>query len=96
MTSYKHAEAVDMMIEIPLIESHDEVSLDDTWRMEDEERRNRINQDDMGKKEVDEERPKSIRDRIANMKGEQHAHEEAKLIQEAFQSNRRYDIDMAS
>ncbi|KAK3825315.1 MAG: hypothetical protein J3Q66DRAFT_327468 [Benniella sp.] len=92
MTSYKHVEAVDMMVEIPLIESHDEVSLEDIRRMEDEERRDRINQDDMGRKEIDEERSKSIRDRIAHMKGEQHAHEEAKLIQEAFHSNRRYDM----
>lgn len=81
-----------MRVEIPLIESHDEVSLHDIWRMEDEERRDRINQDGMGGAEVDEGRAKSIQDHITYMKGEQHAHEEAKLIQEAFQASRRYDM----
>ncbi|KAG0240640.1 hypothetical protein BGX31_001778 [Mortierella sp. GBA43] len=104
VTSFKQEEAIDMRVEIPLIESHDEVSLYDIWRMEDEERRDRINgqqqiQDQSGDDVVGTsgvengggggggEEPKSIRDHIAHMKGKQHAHIEARLIQEAMRSS---------
>jgi len=72
----------DMEVEIPLIEAHDQVLLQDIWRMEDEERRDRLN----GVTE-DHTAPKAessvgrVEDPIAHMKGEQHAHEEARLIQ---------------
>lgn len=53
-------------IEIPSIEAHDEIPLQDIWRMEDEERKDRL---------------------AAGAVGEQHAHEEARLIQEVIQAD---------
>ncbi|KAF9101480.1 hypothetical protein BGX27_011454 [Mortierella sp. AM989] len=80
------SQEADMTAEIPLIEAHDEIALQDIWRMEEEERRDRYNieggDDDGG----DVGRYGSIQDHIANMKGEQHAHEEANLIREILLS----------
>ncbi|KAF9144840.1 hypothetical protein BGX30_011338 [Mortierella sp. GBA39] len=71
----------DMNIEIPLIETRDEVPLQDIWRMEDEERKDRLN----GAEATTD--VASIEEHIAHMKGEQHAHEEARLIQEAIDAH---------
>ncbi|KAF9912958.1 hypothetical protein EC991_007572 [Linnemannia zychae] len=69
----------DMKVEIPLIETRDEVPLQDIWKMEDEERKDRLN--GAGSEKADDG---TIEEHIANMKGEQHAREEARLIQEAI------------
>ncbi|CAO3573090.1 unnamed protein product [Mortierella alpina] len=72
----------DMEVEIPLIEAHDQVLLQDIWRMEDEERRDRLNgvtEDHTASKA--ESSVGRVEDPIAHMKGEQHAHEEARLVQ---------------
>ncbi|KAF9544673.1 hypothetical protein EC957_011780 [Mortierella hygrophila] len=71
----------DMNIEIPLIETRDEVPLQDIWRMEDEERKDRLN----GAETTTD--VASIEEHIAHMKGEQHAHEEARLIQGAIDAH---------
>jgi hypothetical protein len=74
----------DMRVDIPLIETRDEVPLQDIWRMEDEERKDRLN-GAYGEAMSDG----SIEGHIRNMKGEQHAHEEARLIQDAIETHSR-------
>ena len=74
----------DMNVEIPLIETRDEVPLHDIWRMEDEERKDRLNGVEVTTDVGGETKGGSIEEHIAHMKGEQHAHEEARLIQEAI------------
>lgn len=73
-----------MNVEIPLIETRDEVPLQDIWRMEDEERKDRLNGVEATADVGGEIKGGSIEEHIAHMKGEQHAHEEARLIQEAI------------
>ncbi|KAF8939693.1 hypothetical protein BGZ58_008988 [Dissophora ornata] len=85
--SAEEAKVVDMTVEIPLIEAHDEVSLQDIWRMEDEERKDRINSNKSdingdGGAGGDDVMGSSIEDHITHMKGKEHAREEAKLIRE--------------
>ncbi|KAF9932898.1 hypothetical protein FBU30_007057 [Linnemannia zychae] len=70
--------ANDMSVNVPLIETHDEISLQDIWWMEDEERKDR-----MRDAEANVDRG-SVEEHIANMKGGQNAHREARLIQEAL------------
>lgn len=77
----------DMNVEIPLIETRDEVPLQDIWRMEDEERRDRLNGVETATDIAGETTGGSIEEHIAHMKGEQHAHEEARLIQEAIDAH---------
>ncbi|KAG0280417.1 hypothetical protein BGZ95_010232 [Linnemannia exigua] len=78
----------DMNVEIPMIETRDEVPLQDIWRMEDEERKDRLN--GAGASADGEtaggggDKGGSVEGHNANMKGEQHAHQEARLIQEAI------------
>ncbi|KAG0297457.1 hypothetical protein BGZ96_006413 [Linnemannia gamsii] len=83
----------DMSVEIPLIETRDEVPLQDIWRMEDEERKDRLNGVEMTTTNGDDyggtTGGESIEEHIAHMKGEQHAHEEARLIQEAIDAHSR-------
>ncbi|KAG0210687.1 hypothetical protein BGX33_004787, partial [Mortierella sp. NVP41] len=82
------SESADMSVEIPVIETHDEVSLQDIWRMEDEERKDRLNgvaTTDGGGESTTE--GGSNEEYIATMKGEQHAHEEARLVQEAIDAH---------
>ncbi|KAF9572436.1 hypothetical protein EC968_009914 [Mortierella alpina] len=75
----------DMEVEIPLIESHDHVVLQDIWRMEDEERRDRLSGETENSTASLEKLPAGcVENPIAHMKGEQHAHEEAKLIQQVL------------
>ncbi|KAF9124341.1 hypothetical protein BGW39_008280 [Mortierella sp. 14UC] len=76
------AEVDDMRVEIPMIETRDEIPLQDIWRMEDEERKDRLNG-----AERETAGGGSIEEHIANMKGEQHAHEEARLIHEAIDAH---------
>ncbi|KAG0313838.1 hypothetical protein BGZ99_008538 [Dissophora globulifera] len=83
-------EAYDMTVEIPLIEAHDEISLQDIWRMEDEERKDRMNHR-QSKTDVPadnstmvQENIEKLGDPLAQMKGEQHAHEEARLIKQVL------------
>ncbi|KAF9173880.1 hypothetical protein BGX20_001747 [Mortierella sp. AD010] len=66
----------DLVTDIPLIEVRDEISLQDIWRMEEDERRDRCG---------------SKQDHVSSMKGEQHAHEEARLIREILLRGRRHD-----
>ncbi|KAG0376476.1 hypothetical protein BGX24_007663 [Mortierella sp. AD032] len=76
----------DMSVEIPMIETRDEVPLQDIWRMEDEERKDRLNGAgaSAGGETAGGDGGGSIEEHIVNMKGEQHAHEEARLIQEVI------------
>ncbi|KAF8947148.1 hypothetical protein BGZ47_010166 [Haplosporangium gracile] len=78
------AEEDDMNVEIPLIETRDEVPLQDIWRMEDEERKDRLNGVKVTTTNAGETTGGSIEE---HMKGEQHAHEEARLIQEAIDAH---------
>ncbi|KAH7059743.1 hypothetical protein BKA57DRAFT_445599 [Linnemannia elongata] len=77
----------DMNVEIPLIETRDEVPLQDIWRMEDEERKDRLNGVETATDIAGVTTGGSIEEHIAHMKGEQHAHEEARLIQEAIDAH---------
>lgn len=81
----------DMSVEIPLIETRDEIPLQDIWRMEDEERKDRLNGVEMTTSDSDGEAMGggSIEEHTAHMKGEQHAHEEARLIKEVIDANSR-------
>ncbi|KAF9942555.1 Histone H2A.V [Mortierella alpina] len=75
----------DMEVEIPLIEAHDQVLLQDIWRLEDEERKDRLN--GMAEDNTASMAGLSVgrvEDPVAHMKGEQHAHEEAKLIRQVL------------
>ncbi|KAF9302361.1 hypothetical protein BGZ74_005454 [Mortierella antarctica] len=85
------------LLEIPLIEARDEVSLQEIWRMEDEERQDRIlNDDDDGGGGDENKDPYKGQENMIEVvssdgtgaghlrKGEQHAHEEARLIQQAI------------
>ncbi|KAG0264924.1 hypothetical protein BG011_005846 [Mortierella polycephala] len=73
-------------IDITLIETHDEIPLQDIWRMEDEERKNRLKgaNEDISTTTLNSTTHASIEDHITNMKGEHHAHEDAPLIQDAL------------
>ncbi|KAF9947908.1 hypothetical protein BGZ72_010159 [Mortierella alpina] len=75
----------DMEVEIPLIEAHDQVLLQDIWRLEDEERKDRLN-GGSGSHTASLEGLSSglVEAPAMHMKGEQHAHEEAKLIQQVL------------
>ena len=77
----------DMNVEIPLIETRDEIPLQDIWRMEDEERKDRLNGVEATTDVAGETTGGSIEEHIAHMKGEQHAHEEARLIQEVIDAH---------
>lgn len=77
--------------EIPLIEARDEVSLQEIWRMEDEERQDRMLNDtrDENKDPYKSQETILVETVSSDMagsghlrKGEQHAHEEARLIQQ--------------
>ncbi|KAG0334997.1 hypothetical protein BG000_007866 [Podila horticola] len=83
------------MLEIPLIEARDEVSLQDIWRMEDEERQDRMLEDDGDAGDENRDPHGNQKDILEAMsssdmggahlrKGEHHAHEEARLIQQAL------------
>ncbi|KAF9428335.1 hypothetical protein BGZ94_002770, partial [Podila epigama] len=88
-----HVPSIDMDAEqmaIPLIESRDEISLQDIWRMEDDERKDRL----QGEEEEDKPSGAHASSITAHghgadhlRKGEQHAHEEARLIQEVIAGN---------
>ncbi|KAG0303170.1 hypothetical protein BGZ98_006928 [Dissophora globulifera] len=83
-------EAYDMTVEIPLIEAHDEISLQDIWRMEDEERKDRMNHRQSNtdvpadNSTLVQKNIEKLGDPLAQMKGEQHAHEEARLIKQVL------------
>ncbi|KAF9391256.1 hypothetical protein CPB97_007062 [Podila verticillata] len=78
--------------EVPLIEARGEVSLQEIWRMEDEERLDRMlndagdeNKDPHGNQENILETASSDMAGSGHLrKGEQHAHEEARLIQQVI------------
>lgn len=83
------------MQEIPLIEARDEVSLQDIWRMEDEERQDRMLEGDGDAGDENRDPHGNQKDILGAMstsdmggghlrKGEHHAHEEARLIQQAL------------
>ncbi|KAF9177154.1 hypothetical protein BGZ51_009072 [Haplosporangium sp. Z 767] len=76
----------DTSVDITSIEAHDEIPLQDIWRMEDEERKYRLNgaKEDVSTTTLNSTPYASIEDHITNMKGEHHAHEEARLIREAI------------
>ncbi|KAG0215131.1 hypothetical protein BGX28_000836 [Mortierella sp. GBA30] len=82
---------VDMAVEISLIEAHDEIPLQDIWRMEDEERKDRLNgENEEGaslEPSVALSNGRTVEEHIAHMKGEQHAREEARLIQEVLRAD---------
>lgn len=78
--------------EIPLIEARDEVSLQEIWRMEDEERLDRMLNDTGNENKDPHGGQENILETVSPdmagsghmRKGEQHAHEEAKLIQQVI------------
>ncbi|KAG0032721.1 hypothetical protein BGZ81_010229 [Podila clonocystis] len=81
------------LLEIPLIEARDEVSLQEIWRMEDEERQDRILNDGAGDENRDPLRNQENATDVVSSdgagaghlrKGEQHAHDEARLIQQVI------------
>ncbi|KAF9913437.1 hypothetical protein BX616_010033 [Lobosporangium transversale] len=74
---------IDMRVEIPLIEAHDEISLQDIWQMEDEERNDRMK----GEGNDSSTGQKCDTIHVSLMKGEEHAHEEARLIQDILDGN---------
>ncbi|KAF9279878.1 hypothetical protein BGZ68_007634 [Mortierella alpina] len=75
----------DMEVEIPLIEAHDQVLLHDIWRMEDEERKDRLNGVSENTTALSAEMNATrAENSVTQMKGKQHAHEEAKLIQQVL------------
>ncbi|KAI1316252.1 hypothetical protein EDD11_010299 [Mortierella claussenii] len=85
-------EEVDMRVEIPRIEAHDDVSLQDIWRMEDEERRDRMHEVGGGEGDggIDKDDSEESGGSSAHMKGEIHAHEEAKLIQQVLHGHHQH------
>ncbi|KAI7825270.1 hypothetical protein BC939DRAFT_502213 [Gamsiella multidivaricata] len=86
-------EELKMAINIPVIETHDEIPLQEIWRTEDEERQDRINEaqgeSSTGAGTGAGTGGGSVEEHVARMKGEQHAREEAKLIREAICANER-------
>ncbi|KAF9582912.1 hypothetical protein BGW38_010585 [Lunasporangiospora selenospora] len=78
--------------EIVSIEAHDEISLQDIWRMEDEERQDRlkgVGGSGLGSRGLASGEGqagwfRTMEDHDGSMKGEAHAHAEARLIQEVL------------
>ncbi|KAF8969271.1 hypothetical protein BGZ46_010726, partial [Entomortierella lignicola] len=82
----------DLTADIPLIESHDEISLQDIWKMEEEERRYRSNFEDDEYRWTHGHNVNNSNihsNNIGEMRGERHAHEEARLIRELLVSERQ-------